>query len=176
MLKLGIGKSGFSNPALILAQMAEFRYREMKFMSGDKVFVDTNILVYAYDISAGIRHETAKKLLAGLWNSGLGVISTQVLQEFYVTVTRKLPKAIDPQIAKEIATDLLEWEVVTIEGPMILYAIELNQKHSFSFWDSLIIAAAEKAGCSCMLSEDLSSGRTIGKIKIKNPFGSADGC
>jgi predicted nucleic acid-binding protein len=144
-------------------------------MSGDNVFVDTNILVYAYDISAGIRHETAKKLLAGLWNSGLGVISTQVLQEFYVTVTRKLPKAIDSKIAKEIVTDLLEWEVVTIEGPMILDAIELSQKHSFSFWDSLIIAAAEKADCTLLLSEDLSSGTSIGKIKIKNPFETTEG-
>ena len=139
-------------------------------MSGDKVFVDTNILVYAYDISAEVRHETAKKLLAGLWNSGLGVISTQVLQEFYVTATRKLPKVIDPRIAKEIVTDLLEWEVVTIEGPMIIAAMELNQKHSFSFWDSLIIAAAEMASCTLLLSEDLSSGRTIGKLKINNPF------
>jgi predicted nucleic acid-binding protein len=142
-------------------------------MSANKTFIDTNILVYAYDVSAGIRHETAKKLLAGLWNSGLGVISTQVLQEFYVTITRKLPKAINPRIAKEIVTDLLEWEVVTIEGPMILDAMELNQKHSFSFWDSLIIAAAEKAGCTLLLSEDLASGRSIGKIKIKNPFETA---
>jgi predicted nucleic acid-binding protein len=146
----------------------------MKSMSVHKAFIDTNILVYAYDISAGIRHETAKKLLASLWNSGLGVISTQVLQEFYVTITRKLPKAIDPRIAKEIVTDLLEWEVVTIEGPMILNAMELNQKHSFSFWDSLIIAAAEKAGCALLLSEDLASGRSIGQIKIKNPFETAD--
>ena len=143
-------------------------------MSGDKVFVDTNILIYAYDISAGIRHETAKKLLARLWNSGQGVISTQVLQEFYVTATRKLPKVIDPLVAKEIVTDLLEWELATIEGPMILEAMELSQKHSFSFWDSLIIVAAQKADCTLLLSEDLSSGRTIGKLKIKNPFETAD--
>ena len=143
-------------------------------MSGDKVFVDTNILIYAYDISAGIRHETAKKLLARLWNSGQGVISTQVLQEFYVTATRKLPKVMDPLVAKEIVTDLLEWELATIEGPMILEAMELSQKHSFSFWDSLIIVAAQKADCTLLLSEDLSSGRTIGKLKIKNPFETAD--
>jgi hypothetical protein len=87
---------------------------------------------------------------------------------------RTLVYAVDPRIAKEIVTDLLEWEVVTIEGPMILDAMELNQKHSFSFWDSLIIAAAEKAGCTLLLSEDLSSGRSIGKIKIKNPFETAD--
>jgi predicted nucleic acid-binding protein len=139
-------------------------------MKGEKVFVDTNILVYAYDVSAGSRHETAKRLLADLWNSGMGAISTQVLQEFYVTATRKLPKAIDSKIAKGIVTDLLEWEVVTIEGTMILNAIELNQKHGFSLWDSLIIAAAEKAGCGLLLSEDLSSGQSIGKIKIINPF------
>jgi predicted nucleic acid-binding protein len=139
-------------------------------MSGDKVFIDTNILVYAYDVSAGGKHEAARKLVAGLWISGLGVVSTQVLQEFYVTATRKLPKPIDPKAAQDIVRDLLEWEVVTVDGEMILAAMDLHRSHGLSFWDALIIVAAGKAGCELLMSEDLSSGGSIGGVTLQNPL------
>ncbi len=140
-------------------------------MSGDRIFVDTNVLVYAYDTSAGIKRRTARTILAGLWESGLGVVSTQVLQEFFVTVTRKLPKAMEPGAAREVISDLLKWDLVVVEGSMILDAIDLHRKHGYSFWDSLIVTAAGKAGCALLLSEDLASGHSIGGITIRNPFG-----
>jgi predicted nucleic acid-binding protein len=139
-------------------------------MSGDRVFVDTNILVYAYDVSAGAKSQRARKILTDLWGSGLGVVSTQVLQEFFVTVTRKLPKHMDLDAARDIIADLLKWDAVIVDGAMILDAIDLQKSHGYSFWDSLIIVAAEKGGCVLLLSEDLSSEHTIGSITIKNPF------
>ena len=139
-------------------------------MSGDRTFVDTNVLVYAYDRSAGFKRQKARGILADLWNSGHGVVSTQVLQEFFVTVTRKLPKAMDPDAAREVISDLLKWELVVVEGTTILDAINLHTKHGYSFWDSLILVAAGKAGCAVLLSEDLSSGHSIGGVTIRNPF------
>jgi predicted nucleic acid-binding protein len=98
------------------------------------------------------------------------VVSTQVLQEFFVTVTRKLPKAMEPAAARDVISDLLKWELVVVEGTVILEAINLHTKHGYSFRDSLILVAAGKAGCAVLLSEDLSSGRNIGGVTIRNPF------
>ena len=139
-------------------------------MSGDRTFVDTNIFVYAYDRSAGSKRQKAQKILADLWESGLGVVSTQVIQEFFVTVTRKLPKAMEPGAARDVVGDMLKWNHVVIEGPMILDAIDLHRNHGYSFWDSLIVAAAQLAGCKLLFSEDLASGGKVGGVTIKNPF------
>ena len=139
-------------------------------MSGDRTFVDTNVFVYAYDSSAGLKRQKAQEIIAGLWDSGYGVVTTQVLQEFFVTVTRKLPKAMEPAAARDVISDLLKWELVVVEGTMILDAINLHMKHGYSFWDSLILVAAGKAGCAVLLSEDLSSGHNIGGVTIRNPF------
>ena len=139
-------------------------------MSGDRVFIDTNVLVYGYDTSAGAKHQKARKILADLWGSGFGVVSTQVLQEFFVTVTRKLPKAMDTGAAKAVVNDLLNWDVITIDGATILSAIDLHKSHGYTFWDSLIVVAAEKGGCALLFSEDLSSGHSVGGVTIRNPF------
>jgi predicted nucleic acid-binding protein len=139
-------------------------------MSGNRTFVDTNVFVYAYDASAGFKRRTAQKIIAGLWDSRLGVVSTQVLQEFFVTVTRKLPKTMEPAAAREVVSDLLKWDLVVVEGPLILDAIDLHRNHGYSFWDSLIVTAAGKAGCAVLLSEDLASGHSIGEVTIRNPF------
>lgn len=138
-------------------------------MKEDKVFVDTNIIVYAYDITAGKKHDISGKILPDLWNSGWGVISTQVLQEFFVTVTQKIPNPLDIDLTKEIVADLLKWDVIINNGESILSAIEIKKKYKFSFWDSLIIEAAKRGGCRLLLSEDLVEGQ-IGGILIKNPF------
>jgi predicted nucleic acid-binding protein len=140
-------------------------------MSGDRVFIDTNILVYGYDTSAGAKHQKARKILADLWESGLGVVSTQVLQEFFVTVTRKLPKSMDADAARGVVSDLLTWDVVAIDGATILDAIDLHKSHGYSFWDSLIVVAAGKRGCALLFSEDLSPGHTVGGVTIRNPLG-----
>ncbi len=139
-------------------------------MNGGKVFVDTNILIYAYDTSAGDKHVKSRKILLDLWDSGLGVLSTQVLQEFFVTVTRKIPIPMGASQARDIVSGLLQWEVVTNDGETVLDAIDLHKSSGHSFWDSLIIAAAWSAGCTTLLSEDLTSGGTIGSIHVENPF------
>jgi len=142
----------------------------MKFMKGDKVFLDTNIILYAYDLSAGEKHHIAKKIFVELWDSGLGVISTQVLQEFFVNVTQKIPKTLDKRLAKDIVSDLLKWDVVVNDGESIIEAIEILLRYGYSFWDSLIIEAAMRSGASVLLSEDLSHGQIIHGVTIKNPF------
>jgi len=139
-------------------------------MTGDKVFLDTNIIIYAYDVSAGEKHKTAKKTFLELWDSGLGVISTQVLQEFFVNVTQKIPKPLDKRVAKEIMSDLLKWDVVINDGESILEAVEILFRYGYSFWDSLIIEAAIRSGAGALLSEDLSHGQIINDVTIKNPF------
>ncbi len=139
-------------------------------MIGDKVFLDTNIIVYAYDVSAAEKHEIAKKIVLDLWDSGLGVISTQVLQEFFVTITKKIPNPVDKRVARDIVSDLLKWEVVVNEGESVLEAADILLQYGYSFWDSLIIAAAIRSGADALLSEDLTHGQTIHGVTIKNPF------
>lgn len=139
-------------------------------MPDNKVFLDTNILVYAYDVSAKEKHESARDIVLELWDSGLGVLSTQVLQEFFVLATKKIPEPLDSKHAKEIVNDLLAWDVVVNDGQSILDAIDIHSRHKYSFWDSMIVGVAIKGGADILLSEDLSSGQVINGVKIKNPF------
>jgi predicted nucleic acid-binding protein len=136
----------------------------------DKIFLDTNVIVYAYDKSAGEKHIKAKKILIDLWESGFGVISIQVLKEFYVTVTQKIPNVLKTEVVEEIISDFLSWEVVVNDGYNILEAISIQRRYRFSFWDSLIIAAAKESSCSLLYTEDLTSGQKINDLQIKNPF------
>lgn len=140
-------------------------------MPEDRVFLDTNIIVYAYDISAGSKHYKARDILVNLWDSGLGSVSTQVLQEFFVTVTKKIAKPLPVGLAQDIISDFLKWEIVVNSGEDILEAVKLHCRYQCSFWDSLIIQAAVRSGAKLLLSEDLSDGQIIGGMRIKNPFG-----
>ena len=133
-------------------------------------FVDTNILVYAYDQTAGAKHESARDLMDRLWASGEGVLSTQVLQEFYVTVTGKIPRPIPSRRAREIIADLGTWTVVTLEVEEILNASELSDRYRLNFWDGLILAAAQKEDAEILWSEDLSDGQNYGGVVVRNPF------
>lgn len=139
-------------------------------MKDGKVFVDTNIVVYSYDTSAGEKHLAAVENMRDLWNSGRGIISTQVLQEFFVTVTRKITKPLDVVTTREIIKDLLKWKTVIVDGEIILEAIDIQGQHGYSFWDSVIIASAMEGGAATLLSEDLSDRQTIKGISIVNPF------
>ena len=139
-------------------------------MFDDKTFVDTNIIIYAYDAMAGAKHETAKKIFVELWQSGLGVLSTQVLQEFFVNVVQKIPKPIHVDQAEYIIKDFLTWDVVVNDDHALLEAIAIYKKYGYSFWDSLIIDAALKGGAKILLTEDLSDGQVIEGIMIQNPF------
>jgi len=137
----------------------------------DKVFVDTNVLVYAHDVDAGERHSVASRLVAGLWETRSAVISTQVLQEFYVNATRKIPLPLPRAVARQIVRNYATWQT-EIVGPLeIQSASELEEQHQLSFWDALIIAAAVKGGASRILTEDMSPGRIISGVRIESPFG-----
>jgi predicted nucleic acid-binding protein len=139
-------------------------------MSDSKPFLDTNILVYAHDTSARDKHEAARDLVTGLWETGSGLLSTQVLQEFLVTVTRKIPKPMSLAAAKDIISSLLAWKVVVNDGPAILRAADLMARYHLSFWDSLIVQAAIDGGASTLYSEDLAHGQPIRGVSVVNPF------
>jgi predicted nucleic acid-binding protein len=133
-------------------------------------FVDTNVLVYAEDIDAGDKHDIAKRLVVDLWDSGDGVLSLPVLQEFFVTVTRKLPKRLSVRAARSIVAQYLTWNVVETRGQLVLEAIDLMERRRLSFWDALIVQAALSEGCTVLLTEDLHHGQRIGDLTIRNPF------
>jgi predicted nucleic acid-binding protein len=139
-------------------------------MEGAKAFVDTNILIYAYDSTAGQKHERASRIVSDLWDSGLGVLSTQVLQEFFVNVTAKIPKPLDVITAKGIVNDLLAWETMVVDGPSILKGVDIHLKYQYAFWDALIIETAISSRSQVLLSEDLCDGQIIQGVTIKNPF------
>lgn len=139
-------------------------------MRDGKVFIDTNILVYAYDLSAGAKHGEAVAIMSDLWNTGRGVTSMQVLQEFFVNATGKIPKPLDSMTAREVVRDFLKWNPVLINGEVIVDAIDIHAAHKYSFWDSLIIASAIESGAGTLLTEDLSDKHKIKNIVIRNPF------
>jgi len=139
-------------------------------MKGDKVFLDTNLLLYAFDVGSPAKHAIAVRILENLWKSGYGILSTQVLQEFFVNVTKKIPKPLPVAVGRDIVEDFLKWKVVTVEGRTILRAIDLQQKHKYAFWDSLVIQSAIEGGAGLLLSEDFRDGQKIGDLTIRNPF------
>lgn len=139
-------------------------------MSGSRIFVDTNVLVYSYDTDAGIKHETARSVLRELWESRTGAVSTQVLQEFYVTVTRKLPKPLAQQTARKIIDTYRAWPVHRPQVSDVTLASELEERHKLSFWDALVITSAQQSEAQSLLSEDLQDGQRFGELVIVNPF------
>jgi predicted nucleic acid-binding protein len=139
-------------------------------MNDHKTFVDTNVIVYAYDRTAGGKHHAAKKVLIDLWRSGRGLVSTQILQELYVTLTRKIPRPLKSVQAAEIIEDMLTWAVVVNDGESIVQAIALENREGLSFWDALVIVAAVRGGAEILLSEDLQAGRDLAGVRILNPF------
>lgn len=140
-------------------------------MSG-KVFVDTNVLIYAHDVDSAGKHETAKRILRDLWNTRTGTLSAQVLQEFYVNVTRKISKPLSKTTARSIVANYLAWCVETTTAE-ISSAFQIEDEARIAFWDALIVAAAIKAGATRIFSEDLNSGQTISGVRVENPFQSA---
>lgn len=136
----------------------------------DKCFVDTNILMYAHDRGAGAKHNRARAVVEELWESEAGVVSTQVLQELYVNLRRRTEQKQDSKAAREIVKDYLSWEVVVNTGASMLEAIEIEQRHGISFWDALIVQAAESSGAKLLYSEDFSSGHRYGSLRVINPL------
>jgi len=136
----------------------------------DKYFVDTNILVYAHDTSAGAKHDRAKALVEDLWSQRSGVVSTQVLQELCVNIRRKAKHPVDLRTAREIVADYLSWDVVTNTAESILEALQLEERYQISFWDALIVQAAEASGAAVLYSEDLSDGQAYRGVRVVNPL------
>ena len=136
----------------------------------DKYFVDTNILMYAHDTSAGEKHERAKALVEDLWRDRSGVVSTQVLQELAVNLRRKAGRPLDVKATREIVSDYLTWQVVVNGGESTLDALDLEGRFQISFWDALVIHAAESSGATVLYSEDLSHGQVYGSVRVLNPL------
>ena len=133
-------------------------------------FLDTNILVYAHDKSAGEKHERARRLTQKLWDSETGCLSVQVLQEFYVTVTRKVKKPLDVESAVRIVEDLAFWKIHAPDARDVLGAIDLQRRYMISFWDAMIVWSAAQLGCQIIWSEDLSPGQIYEGVQLVNPF------
>ncbi|MGH9323594.1 MAG: PIN domain-containing protein [Vicinamibacteria bacterium] len=136
----------------------------------DRVFVDTNVFVYLFDVDSPGKRSIARELLTELSHSAVLVVSTQVLQEFYVSVTRKLATPLPAEEAAEATRALSAYTVVQVDAPLIFRAIELCQRETVSFWDGLIIRAGVEAGCARIVSEDLQHGRSFDDTWIENPF------
>jgi predicted nucleic acid-binding protein len=137
-------------------------------MSG-KTFIDTNVLIYAHDTDAGAKHQIAKTVLHELWSERTGVLSVQVLQEFYVNVTRKISSPLSRDLARLVVSSYSIWCAETTPTE-IASAFRIEDESRISFWDALIISSASKSGATRILSEDLNAGQRIAGIIIENPF------
>ncbi len=133
-------------------------------------FVDANVLVYAHDASETVKQPIAEAVLQELWSSGTGVLSTQILQEFYSVATSKLNPPMSPAQAREIVSLYSAWPVVLIEPSLIVTASRLQEQHQLSFWDALVIEAARAFGASRLITEDFNDGQDIEGVRIENPF------
>ena len=136
----------------------------------DKFFVDTNILVYAHDRSAGSKHQLAVALLERMWQAENGVLSTQVLQEFCFSVRRKLVRPLSLDDTSRVVRQYLAWEVIVNTPAAVLEAMETESRYKISFWVALILNAAEQAGASILYSEDFSNGQRYGSVRVVNPL------
>jgi predicted nucleic acid-binding protein len=140
----------------------------MNYMNG-KTFVDSNVLIYAHDADAGSKHEIARAVLWELWSQRTGALSPQVLHEFYVNVTRKIPSPLPKPTARAVVDSYIVWCLETTPAE-ISAAFRIEDEAGIGFWDALIVAAARKAGALRILSEDLNAGQIISGIRIENPF------
>jgi predicted nucleic acid-binding protein len=136
----------------------------------DKAFVDTNILVYAYDQSAREKQVTAQDLLKQLWMQKRGVVSSQVLQEFCVNVRRKFLRPLSVEQVREVISAYREWQLIVSSAESILRALEMEERYQLSFWDAMIVQAAANGGCQVLYSEDLSHGQEYDGVLVVNPF------
>jgi predicted nucleic acid-binding protein len=134
-----------------------------------KTFVDTNVLIYAHDADAEAKHEIAKTVLRELWTERTGVLSVQVLQEFYVNVTRKISTPLSKDMARLVVSSYAIWCTETTPTE-IASAFRIEDEARIGFWDALIVSSASKSGASRILSEDLNAGQRIAGIVIENPF------
>lgn len=136
----------------------------------ERVFLDTNVLVYLFDADDPVKQRRAQELLSDQELQAQLILSTQVLQEFYVSVTKKLAVPLDPDTALKAVQDLAAFPVVQVDTPLILLAIHRSDKAKLSFWDALIVESALVAGATVLYSEDFQNGALLGKVRVRNPF------
>jgi predicted nucleic acid-binding protein len=135
----------------------------------DKTFVDTDVLIYAHDVDAKAKHETARTVLRHLWSQRTGILSMQVLQEFYVNVTRKIATPLSKDAARLVVNSYSIWCTETTPAEIVT-AFRIEDESRIGFWDALIVASAAKSGAVRILSEDLKAQQTIATIRMENPF------
>lgn len=135
-----------------------------------KRFVDTNILIYAHDRDAGPKHDRAATILRELWDSGQGVLSIQVLQEFYVNITHKIPSPLPAATARGLLQSYRAWQIEVPTAATVLQASEIQERNRLSFWDAMIVATAVQGGVDTLLTEDLNHSPLIEGIRVENPL------
>ena len=135
-----------------------------------RVFVDTNVLLYFRDASEPAKQKIAKSVFEFLWQTKTGRLSVQVLNEYFVNVTQKLSPGLSREAAWDDVDSFKSWNPIPIDLPLMRRAFEIRQAHSISWWDALIVGAALSAGCTRLLSEDLSQEVDYGGIQVVNPF------
>lgn len=138
-------------------------------MSG-KAFVDTNILIYAHDRADSAKNQRAVALIKELWTERNGVLSTQVLQEFAANLQRRLTLSLSRAEIRRRIVCFLDWEIIVNGSNAVLRGLEVQERFQLSFWDAMIVQAAESAGCEALYSEDLSHGQKYGGVLVVNPF------
>ena len=140
-------------------------------MSGNRKFVDTNVLVYAHDVTAADKHDRARALLEELWDTREGCLSVQVLQEFFVTTTRKIPKPLDASGGRPDHQRPGLAGMCTLRPlPDVLAAIDIHRRTGASFWDAMILRSAQELGCPTLYSEDLNADQAYAGVRVSNPF------
>ena len=136
----------------------------------ERVFVDTNVLVYSRDARNAPKQQRAREWMEFLWDNKRGRLSRQVLQEYYETVTRKLKPGLTPEEARADVRALFHW-LVPMQASLVLEAAwHVQDKGSFSFWDALILGAAQTMGCAFVLSEDMSAAQAVEGMRVVDPF------
>ena len=133
-----------------------------------RIFLDTSILIYADDADSGAKRERAQQIIEAALTNGNGVLSTQVLQEYFVVATRKL--GLPAESVQKKVEILSAMAVIVVDVEHIMEAIKLHRLYGFSFWDCLVLRCAKVAGCQRLLSEDLQHGRAVEGVTIENPF------
>lgn len=136
----------------------------------DRVFLDTNIVVYAHDKTDPDKKAKSQAILFECLRTGTGVISAQVLSEFFVTITQKIEQPISPDRARKEIVLLSTMATIDIDATLVVEAVNIKERWQLSYWDSLILAAAERAGCEKVYSEDMSDGQCYGSLTVCNPY------
>lgn len=141
----------------------------------ERVFVDTNVLVYHRDTTDPEKQAAAAEWMAHLWGTGAGRTSLQVLREYYVTVTSKLTPGLPAADAREDVLALRAWDPLEPGLDLVDDAWSVEDRYGFAFWDALIVAAARRLDCAVLLTEDLQDGQALDGLRVRNPFLHAPG-